>query len=323
MQHYTAASIKSLEGFDIALIVEAQALSQRSLDMLRPTIRKPGSEIWAEWNPDSEFDAIDNFFRGSNPPTDSVIRRVNWNDNPWFPQELRNDMDEDRKRDASKASHVWDGDYAAAPSGAYYADLLAKALEEGRVTRIPHNPAIEVYVSFDLGVGQQQALWFTQRVGREMRVIDYLEGNEEAANEGYAWYARKMREGYRSKYTYAALTFPHDGRVREATGKSRAETMEGLDFRVEVLPILPVDDGIEAVKRTLPICWIDAEKCSKGLLAMKSYRENWDDKLRRSNGPLKDWTNHAADSFRYTCTAYEEPPLKKKRGTNTAGGWMG
>lgn len=323
MQDYNAQSIKSLEGFDIALIVEAQALSQRSLDLLRPTIRKPGSEIWAEWNPESEFDPIDNFFRGPHPPEDAIIRRVNWSDNPWFPAELHADMTHDRRADAAKAAHIWDGEYQQAPKGAYYSELLANALTDGRITKLNHNPALEVHVSFDLGVGQNQSLWFSQWVGREVRVIDYLEGDEEAANEGYSWYARKMRE---KPYNYGNVYFPHDGRVREATGKSRAETMEGFNFTVRVLPMLPVEDGIDSVKRLLPVCYFDATKCAKGLTALKNYRENWDDKLRRSNGPLKDWTNHAADSFRYTAVAYDDPtPSKTPSGANQhhgAGGWM-
>lgn len=319
MQSYNADSIKSLEGYNRAWIAEAQAISQRSLDLLRPTIRKEGSEIWADWNPESEFDPIDIFLRGVNAPKDAIVRRVNWSDNPWFPEVLRKDMFRDRQADAAKAAHIWDGEYHQAPAGSYYAELLAKALHEERVGRVLHDPALEVHVSFDLGVGQTQSLWFTQRAGRELRWIDYLEGNEEAANEGYTWYARKMRE---KPYTYAPLVFPHDGRVREATGKSRAETMETLGFRVEVLPMLPVEDGIEAMKRVLPISYIDAGKCSTGLTALKNYRENWDDKLRRSNGPLKDWSNHAADSARYTAVAYEAPTTKPKKGAGPSGSWM-
>lgn len=320
MQSYNADSIKSLEGYDRAWIAEGQALSQRSLDYLRPTIRKPESEIWADWNPDSEFDPIDVFFRGPNAPEDAIVRRVNWQDNPWFPDVLRQDMIRDRKADPEKAAHVWDGEYQQAPTGAYYSELLAIAMTEGRIGRVPHDPKLETHVSFDLGVGQTQALWFTQWVGREIRVIDFLAGTEEAANEGYSWYARKLRE---KGYNYAPLIFPHDGRVREATGKSRAETMEGHKFQVGTLPILPVEDGIEAVKSTLPLMWIDAAKCAEGLTALKNYRENWDDKLRRSNGPLKDWTNHAADSMRYTVQAYEEPKIKRKPQTTAVSGWMG
>lgn len=323
MQDYTADSIKSLEGYDIAWVAEAQNLSQRSLDLLRPTIRKDGSELWFDWNPESEFDPIDMFLRGKRPPSDAIVRQVNWRDNPWFPDVLRKEMEEDRERDPEKAVHIWDGAYKQAPAGAYYAKLLAKALLDGRVGNVPHDPALEVHVSFDLGIGQNQSLWFTQRAGRELRVIDYLEGDEEAANEGYSWYARKMRE---KPYTYADITFPHDGRVREATGKSRAETMENLNFTVRVLPVMPVADGIDAVKRTIPMCWFDSAKCSTGLTALKNYREDWDESLRRSNGPLKDWTNHAADSFRYTVIAYDTPADERKPRRQMHGhaqGWMG
>ena len=322
MQSYNASNIKSLEGYDIAWVEEAQDLSQKSLDMLRPTLRKETSEMWFSWNPDNEFDAIDMFLRGKHPPQDAIVRAVNWHDNPWFPDVLRKEMIADRAADPAKAAHIWDGEYRQAPTGAYYADLLAVAVLEGRVTRVPHDPSLEVHVSFDLGSGQNQALVFSQRIGRELRVIETLQGDEAAASEGYAWYAREMS---RRPYKYAPLVFPHDGRVREATGKSRAETMEKLGFQVQVLPLTPVDDGIDAVKRTLPMTWIDAEKCKLGLTAWKNYRENWDDKLRRSNGPLKDWTNHFADSLRYTVMAYEEPKLARKRNREDLGSasWMG
>lgn len=111
MQNHTADSIKSLEGFDCAWIEEAQSLSQRSLDLLRPTIRKPKSEIWASWNPYLSTDPIDVLLRGDKPPPGSVIRQVNFMHNPWFPDVLREEMQYDRDRDPDKYAHVWLGDY--------------------------------------------------------------------------------------------------------------------------------------------------------------------------------------------------------------------
>ena len=111
MQNHTADSIKSLEGYDGAWVEEAQSLSQRSLDLLRPTIRKEGSELWFTWNPRYEKDPIDLFLRGGNPPSGSVIKRVNWSDNPWFPDVLRDEMEYDRRRDPEKFAHVWEGEY--------------------------------------------------------------------------------------------------------------------------------------------------------------------------------------------------------------------
>jgi phage terminase large subunit len=110
MQNHTAASIKSLEGYDLAWIEEAQTLSLKSLELLTPTIRKPGSEIWASWNPENEDDPVDVFFRTQESP-DIMVRRVNWDDNEWFPEELQRDMERDRGRDPDKYAHVWGGEY--------------------------------------------------------------------------------------------------------------------------------------------------------------------------------------------------------------------
>ena len=113
MQNHTADSIKSLEGFDVAWVEEAQSLSQRSLDLLRPTIRKPGSELWFSWNPDQPTDPVDVFLRGEHPPSDSVVVQANYSDNPWLPDELRADLEDDRRRDPDKFAHVWGGEYSS------------------------------------------------------------------------------------------------------------------------------------------------------------------------------------------------------------------
>lgn len=112
MQNHTADSIKSLEGFDVAWVEEAQSLSQRSLDLLRPTIRKPGSELWFSWNPNKPTDPVDVLLRGDNPPVDSVVIEVNYDGNPFLPAELKSDLEDDRRRDPDKFMHVWRGAYS-------------------------------------------------------------------------------------------------------------------------------------------------------------------------------------------------------------------
>lgn len=111
MQNHTADSIKSLEGFDIAWFEEAQTASQRSLDLLRPTIRKPGSELWFTWNPHKADDPIDALLRGENPPPNATVLKVNYMDNPWFPDVLREEMEYDKRRDPDKYTHIWLGGY--------------------------------------------------------------------------------------------------------------------------------------------------------------------------------------------------------------------
>ncbi len=111
MQDHTSESIKSLEDFDRALIEEGQALSQRSLDLLRPTIRKAGSEIWVGWNPRFATDPIDSLLKSDNPPPGAVVVKANYSDNPWLPDELRKEMEYDRARDPDKFAHIWLGEY--------------------------------------------------------------------------------------------------------------------------------------------------------------------------------------------------------------------
>jgi len=111
MQNHTADSIKSLEGYDCAWVEEAQSLSQTSLDLLRPTIRKPNSELWFTWNPRQNSDPVDFLLRGPEPPADATVIKVNFTDNPWFPQVLRDEMEYDKRRDPDKYQHVWMGQY--------------------------------------------------------------------------------------------------------------------------------------------------------------------------------------------------------------------
>jgi phage terminase large subunit len=113
MQNHTADSIKSLEGMDCAWVEEAQSLSQRSLDLLRPTIRKPDSELWFTWNPHEPTDPVDVLLRGDNPPPDAVVREVNYKDNPWFPAVLQGELEYDQRRDPDKYTHIWLGGYVA------------------------------------------------------------------------------------------------------------------------------------------------------------------------------------------------------------------
>lgn len=324
MQHYNSTTIKSLEGYDIAWVMEAQDFSEDSLTALRPTLRKPGSELWFEWNPDSPKDAVDKFFRGPNPPSDAIIVEVNWRDNPWFPDVLRQEMMDDRSADPERAANVWDGGYKAAPKGAYYAKLLALAFSDGRIGREPHDNMLETHVSFDLGNGPNMCAWFAQWVGREVRFIDYLQGDEDARNEGWPWYIRKMRE---KPYSYGRIILPHDARpTQRSAGKSDEATVIAAGFRTQITERMDPDKRVKLVQRYLPICRFDADKCATGLNALRNYRVNYDDKLEIDRGPLHDWASHPADAFGHMFQAYElprtdEPKPYRPRYQGTAS-WM-
>lgn len=120
MQDHTAESIKSLEGFDVAWVEEAQTLSARSLEYLRPTIRKEGSEIWFSWNPRDATDPVDAFLRGINPPENAIVVRTSFEDNPWFPSVLEEERQHDLKYNRDRYAHIWMGEYEPTAIGAIW-----------------------------------------------------------------------------------------------------------------------------------------------------------------------------------------------------------
>jgi hypothetical protein len=190
--------------------------------------------------------------------------------------------------------------FDAAITGAYYSRELQKADTDGRISGVPHDPMLKVNTAWDLGMSDSMSIWFFQVVGREIRVIDYYE----ASGHGLDHYAKVLNE---KGYLYDKHIGPHDLRVRElGTGRSRLEVAESLGIRFDICPNISIEDGINAVRLTLPKMWIDAKKCQLGLDALKQYREKIDNKRQVSLGPLHDWTSHAADSMRYLCVAYEE-----------------
>ena len=129
MQNHTAESIKSLEGYNIAWCEEAQSISQRSLDLLRPTIRTEGSELWFSWNPNRPTDPVDALLRGESPPQGAVVIEANHMDNPWFPEELKADMEDDRRRDPGKYAHVWGGEYSLNSEARVFRNWTVKDFE--------------------------------------------------------------------------------------------------------------------------------------------------------------------------------------------------
>ena len=146
----TAESIKSLEGYNIAWVEEAQTLSARSLALLRPTIRAENSEIWFSWNPRRKSDAVDQFLRGAKPDN-AIVVKANWRDNPWFPSVLEEERQLDLGKFADRYHHVWEGDYARAFEGAYFAGVLAEARQKGRIGKVAADPLLPIRLFWDIG----------------------------------------------------------------------------------------------------------------------------------------------------------------------------
>ena len=193
--------------------------------------------------------------------------------------------------------------FTAAVSGSYYGRLITKAEKDGRIGNVPIDDNVGVETWWDLGIGDSTAIWFAQRVGQEIHLVDYYE----TSGESLAHYADVLNE---KNYSYTSHIAPHDIMARElGTGKSRLEVANELGIDFDIAPKLEVDHGIESVRNALPNCYFDREKCKVGLDALRQYRKQWDEKNQVfKNKPLHDWCSHAADSFRYGCVA---EPLDK------------
>jgi len=184
--------------------------------------------------------------------------------------------------------------WSAALQGAYYAKEIEKAYEEERITKVPYEPTKQVETWWDIGVSDSTSIWFAQRIGQAIHIIDYYENN----GEGLPHYIDILNQrGYR----YGAHIAPHDIEVREfSTGKSRKDLAYSLGINFQVAPRLSVMDGIDQVRGMIPKCWWDEGKCQKGIEALLQYRSSYDQKKKIwSSKPLHDWTSHASDAFRY------------------------
>jgi len=208
--------------------------------------------------------------------------------------------------------------FEAAIQGAFYAEELRRADEEGRVGKVPVDRAVPVHTAWDLGVTDSTAIWFIQCVGRERRLVDY----HEASGVGFDVYAKVLKD---KGYVYGDHYFPHDVAAHEmSTGQSRVETLRGLGIEPVVVPMSNVMDGINSVRRLIDAAWIDADRCKRGLEALRQYRREWDEKLKDwKMRPLHDWPSHGADALRTFAGGFEDrKPIKIQFG-RSSGTWMG
>lgn len=210
--------------------------------------------------------------------------------------------------------------FKAAIEGAYYAEQFKKIYAEKRITKVPVVPGVAVDTWWDLGFSDSMCIWFTQDVGRELHIVDYYENS----GEGFPHYAQVLKD---KNYFYGRHVAPHDIAQHEiGTGKSRIETARALGINFDTCPMISIEDGIEAVRNLLPICYFDEEKTDKGVTALENYRKEWDEKLGTyKKRPLHDWASHGSDAFRTLAvahhfghrTAHAARPVQ----TRSAGGW--
>ena len=316
MNDYSAESIKSLENFKRAWIEEAHTVSSGSLMLLRPTLRAPGSQILASWNRRRKKDPIDVLLTGERPPSDTVVVKANWRDNPWFPAELEQERQDCMRIDPELYPHIWEGDYATAISGAYFARHLTEAERQGRlVSFLAIDPLLSIRAYWDIGgTGAKAdacAIWIVQFVSREIRVIDYYEAIGQEAGYHVNW----LRQ---SGYGSAQCVLPHDGATNDRVYSVSYESLlRKAGFSVKVVPNQgpgAAKQRIEAVKRRFPQCIFQRERTQAGREALGWYHERKDEKRDVGLGPEHDWSSNGADAFGLMAIDYTEPSVVSSSG---------
>jgi phage terminase large subunit len=323
MQDHTAESIKSLEGFKRAWVEEAQTLSKTSLQLLRPTIREDGSELWFSWNPRRKNDPVDMLLRAAVLPTDARVVKANWSDNPWFPKVLEKERSDCLKNEPDSYDHIWDGGYKTVTDGAYFAKDLALAKQEGRISRVAPDPLMTIRLFVDIGgTGAKSdsfVIWAAQFIGKEIRVLNYYEAQGQPLSVHLAW----LRE---SKYTpdTASVWLPHDGSTNDKVyDVSYESALKDAGYDVTVVPNQgkgAAKARIEEARRLFPSIWFNGVPCEPGLDALGWYHEKKDEARNIGLGPEHDWASHGADAFGLMCVVYEppkkpRPPIRTRRHT--------
>ena len=313
------ANVKSVEGVDICWCEEAQTISRFSWNTLIPTIRKEDSEIWITFNPELETDETYQRFI-LNPPENSIVVKVNWSDNPWFPETLRLEKDSLRARDPEAYNTVWEGLCRQTVDGAIFAKEMQFAELDGRITKVPYDATKPVHAIFDLGWSDATAVWFMQFVGMENRLVRYFETNQETISS----ILNKM-QGF--GYLYDTLWLPHDAENKTLAGNGRSieEIVRNLGYKTRIVPKVPIVDSINAARTIFSNCYFDRENCHQGLEALRHYRYEVDPETGMfSKTPLHDQYSHGADAFRYIGLMISEPKkVTKKAQQIVQSSWMG
>lgn len=282
----TIDSIKSLADIDVAWVEEAQAVSRKSFEMLFPTIRAQGSQIWLSWNPELETDPVYQMVVKEGLPNCANLF-VNFDQNPWFPEVLRIEEQHMLGRDPVKHKHIWLGEPLPAVAGAIYFDEIMTMERQERVRNMTIDDQLQLYAVFDLGYNDAMTCGIVQRTKDDVRLVDYIENNRVAIS----WFDDELRA---RQYTSAIIVLPHDGRHKSLqTGLSPQEIWSMYGWNVEIVDNIGVENGIRICRELMSIMYIDKTRCAALLERLKRYARN------KHGHPIHDENSHGADMVRY------------------------
>ena len=304
--HNNTQSIKSTEGIDICFVEEAQSISQESIDVLIPTVRKEGSFfVWC-WNPLTEQDPVWTTI-ASKPDERTYVRKVNSEDiEELLSPEIIHEREKMKIDNPDMYAHVWLGQPLTSKTGTVFGKQIAQAEIEGRIGSVPYDASAGTYTAIDLGIGDSTAIWWFQMVGQEIDFIDHYESSGEELGHYISIIKNKP-------YNYTTHFLPHDAKQRELqTGMTRVEFFENNGIHnIEVLrPTnfqLGQDDINMIARPKFSKVWIDRDKCERGLKCLRAYHYEYDEKNKLlKDKPEHDWSSHSSSAFIYALIAAQE-----------------
>lgn len=311
------ASIKSKGRILLCWVDEAEPVTEEAWQTLEPTLREEGegwnAELWVTWNPKRKASPVETRYRFSNDPMVKIVE-LNWKDNPKFPDKLERQRQRDKQERPEQYGHIWDGDYATALTGAYFADHLIKAKEEGRIGLVAADPLMTLRIFVDIGGTGARAdaftMWVAQFIGKEIRVLDYYESVGQPLGSHLDWLRGK---GYTPDR--AQIWLPHDGSTQDKVyDVSYESALTQAGYTVTVVKNQgkgAAKARIEAARRLFPSMSFNEKTTQPGRDALGWYHEKRDEVRGIGLGPEHNWASHAADAFGLMCIAYEEPNKKK------------
>lgn len=298
LQEHTSTSIKSYEGCDVAWIEEAQSVKKKSLQILIPTIRKDGSEIWVSMNPDLDTDYAYKYFIET-PPPDAQVVEINYDDNPWFPDTLEQERLHCLKTEPEEYENIWLGKPRTAVAGAIFAKEVSTLVREGRYTLCPYDPRLKVHTVWDMGWNDACAILLVQRNLSECRVIGYYEGSFKRTDE---WGTFLNTLPYNWGWDY----LPHDAYdTSRQTGTTDYAILRKLGRRVKPenlsIPKLDEEKSIRAARLLFPRLYVhkDGPGVDRLLEVWKRWARNVPKSTNEPASPKHDEFSHGGMATAY------------------------
>lgn len=320
---HNSTEIKSTEGVDICWVEEAEKVSRNSWEVLIPTIRKEASRIIVTFNTKNVTDATYERFI-IHKRENTYVQKVSWRDNPFFPEVLDKERLDMMVRDPEAYQHIWEGEPDTRYSGGVYAIQMDRALKDGRIRKDLYDPELLIHTAWDLGRKDSTAIWWWQKAGTEIRLIDYYENSLKDNIEHYLeqLYGREIivqsinpvngnvekwklgaelpEAKHRMKWKYGKHYAPHDAanKLLQAGGRSIVQQAHVLGVKFWVVAATSQQNGINAARKTIDLSWFDEIRCAYGIKCLMNYHFAYDeDKGRFADKPTHDKWSDCCDAF--------------------------